>query len=124
MNKANTDKLNADFPRIFPDPFHFECSDGWFDLIHKLCADLTDECVKLGLTDTDWPTPAQIKEKYGALNININRSQDSINALIEAAEARSMQTCECCGLPGVERDTNWIRVTCNVCEALLTKRKT
>ena len=123
MNKANTDKLNADFPRIFPDQFHFDCSDGWFDLIHKLCADITDECVKLGLTDANWTQAAQIYEKYGGLRFNVYGAPDSVYELISAAEARSMQTCACCGVPGVERDTDWIRVTCNVCEALLHKRK-
>jgi hypothetical protein len=118
MNEKNTKKLNDDFPRIFPTAFSFECSDGWFDLIHKLCTDIEIVCEKLKLSDYDWPHASQIKEKYGGLRFYTDSACDAVYDLIEAAERTSLVTCECCGLPGKTREGGWIRTLCDTCEKL------
>lgn len=122
MNQANTLKLTNDFPRIFPQPFYFECGDGWFDLLYKTCADIEEECIKLGLNNENWTTASQIKEKYGTLRFYVNNYKDSVYEIIEKAEEKSSTTCEDCGMQGRTRDSaSWIHTTCDVCEALLRK---
>lgn len=116
MNENNTAKLNVDFPKIFPEAFSFECADGWFDLIHKLCADIDNECTKLGLTNEQWTQATQIKEKFGGLRFYTNSASDSIHQLIDEAEETSLVTCEECGLIGKRRSRGWIRTLCNSCE--------
>lgn len=123
MNEKNTKKLCEDFPRIFPQPFSFECSDGWFDLLYKLCADIDNECTKLGLTNEWWTQATQIKEKFGGLCFYVTSCANSIHDLIEAAEEKSLVTCEHCGLPGTTRKGGWIRTLCDTCEALSNKQK-
>lgn len=122
MNQANTLKLAKDFPRIFPQPFYFECGDGWFDLLYKTCTEIENECIKLGLHNENWTTASQIKEKYGTLRFYVNNNIDSVFEIIEQAEKKSSTTCEECGMPGSIKDnTGWIHTTCDVCEALSKK---
>ena len=123
MNEKNTERLNADFPRIFPTPFCFECSDGWFNLLHKLCADIDNECERLGLSQDEWTQATQIKEKLGGLRFYVTSCGNSIHDLIEAAEEKSLETCESCGLSGRKRRGGWIRTLCDTCEALNNKPK-
>lgn len=121
MNEKNTVKLNADFPRIFPQLFYFECSDGWFDLLHKFCSDIDSACEKLKLSDHDWPHASQIKEKYGGLRFYTDSACNEVYDLIEAAEEKSLVTCKRCGLPGKTREGGWIGTRCDTCEALSKK---
>lgn len=119
MNQANTLKLTNDFPRIFPQPFYFECGDGWFDLLYKTCTEIENECIKLGVKSDKWITASQVKEKYGTLRFYVNNYIDSIFSIIEAAEVKSSTTCEECGMPGSTKDNSgWIHTRCSVCEAL------
>lgn len=118
MNVTNTNKLNADFPRIFPEPFSFECGDGWFNLLHKLCTDIDNVAAKLNLSAHDWPHASQIKEKYGGLRFYTDSACNEVYDLIEAAEETSLVTCEGCGLPGKTRQGGWIRTLCDTCEKL------
>ena len=124
MNSVNTKKLVESFPRIFPAQlFSFECSDGWFDLLHNLCADIDNECTKLGLSNDQWTQATQIKEKFGGLRFYVTSCAHSIHDLIEAAEEKSLVTCDVCGLPGTIRRGGWIRTLCDTCEALSNKQK-
>ena len=123
MNEKNTKKLCDDFPRIFPQPFYFECGDGWFNLIYKLCADIDSVCEKLKLSDHNWPHASQIKEKYGGLRFYTDCALNEVYDLIEAAENLSLVTCQGCGLPGKTRDGGWIRTLCDTCDALSNKQK-
>lgn len=121
MNEANTKKLVDCFPRIFPAQFCFECSDGWFDLLHSLCADIDNECKKLGLTNDQWTKATQIKEKFGGLRFYVTSCATSIHELIASAEEKSLEICESCGLPGTIRRGGWIRTLCDTCVALSKK---
>lgn len=77
MNNASTQKLCADFPRLYRGhgnsrsamQFGFEYGDGWFDLVYRLSAEIEAEAKKLGLDpDSDaWPCALQVKEKFGTL---------------------------------------------------------
>ena len=89
MNEANTNKLNADFPRLFPRPFYFECGDGWFNLIYTTCADIEQESERLGLTEADWPEVMQCSTKYGTVRFYIHSCIDSLCSISNAAEEKS-----------------------------------
>lgn len=118
MNIQNTNKLVNDYPRIFPEPFYFECEDGWFDLIFNLCSEIDIECKRLNLEANKWTKATQIKQKYGTLRFYVNNYIDSVNQLIEKAEKQSSSICEICGLPGKTNDDyGWIRTCCKICEA-------
>ncbi|MHB1491448.1 MAG: hypothetical protein ACYCTH_13295 [Cellulomonas sp.] len=77
MNKSNTQKLYADFPRLYREAgskksmmqYGFETNDGWFDLIYKLSADIEAEAKSMGLNpdSKEWPCALQVKEKFGTL---------------------------------------------------------
>lgn len=153
MNKENTNKLVNDFPKLFrvggeANPFtqrNFEVSDGWFDMIHKLCTDIETECVRLGLDEKNWPRVSQCKTKFGTLRFYIDDITEStfspgespapvnqwdlrpvsninaIAAMINEAESRSASVCERCGIAGtLFRDGYW-RTHCELCEARYQK---
>jgi len=72
MNRANTEKLFRDFPKLFPkenmgDPrvslmcFGFECGDGWFDIIYDLCSHIQDRI------DHHWQSPSPKQTLRGKL---------------------------------------------------------
>lgn len=77
MNNANTQKLIADFPKLYRQTenslsmmqFSFECGDGWFDLVYRLSKDIEAEAKKLGLDPQAdaWPCALQVKEKFATL---------------------------------------------------------
>lgn len=118
-------QLVSEFPSFFRgyedgDPrqtlmvFGFECGDGWFGLIHKLCEDIRatnppeDFCA------------VQVKEKFGGLRFYVRGGTHEIIQLIDDAEKRSYHTCESCGLTeGVTTQANpgkyWIRSLCPNC---------
>ena len=81
---------------------------GWKQIIWEL----DDDLAKL---DPDYGI-AQVKEKFGGLRYyigNIDVPYEEYGPLIDAAEAKSYQTCEDCGEPGILReDLGWIRTLC------------
>lgn len=72
-----------------------------------------------------WPEYeiAQVKEKWGGLRIYLRYPLSepgeaselpvACEPILEAAEAKSMLTCEFCGQPGVRRDSGWIKTLCD-----------
>lgn len=133
MNEANTKRLLTAFPTLYGDHdkpmtetcmcWGFECGDGWFDLIFNLSKAIEQEAESSGITRSSdlWPRAVQIKEKFGTLRFYVANGSKAIYDLIEKAEARSAQTCEDCGLPGITREGGWVHTTCNVCEGLRNK---
>ena len=100
------------YPEIFPDPFGFECSDGWNDLIDKLCQAIIEKCQAEG-----WPFPiaTQVKEKFGELRFYTHGTQDEIYDIIDRATVLSRHICEVCGQPGETRLIgHWLRTTCEL----------
>ena len=101
MNQENTKKLIERFPKMFRGIYKpmtetamcwgFECGDGWYDIIYKLCEDI--EKMKL----PEEFEVMQVKEKYGTLRFYTSGSTDEIEDRIDKAEQESAKTCEWCG---------------------------
>ena len=91
--------------------FGFECGDGWFDLIDRLSAEITD-------IDPDVRV-MQVKEKFGGLRFYVDSAPDEVYELITDAEERSFSICERCGSPGKPSDcSGWIKTLCPKCRGL------
>jgi hypothetical protein len=87
--------------------FGFECQDGWFDLIWKLCEDIE----KVGVKE-DFQV-LQVKEKFGGLRFYCSSAPDEVWDLITVAEDISEKTCEICGKEGELRSRNrWLKTLC------------
>jgi hypothetical protein len=117
MNKVNTERLNASFPKLFQSRTSFGCRNGWFDLIYQLCVDITKECERLGLAEADWPKVAYVKEKFGCLRFIVRTDIDAIDELTKQAMNKSMTVCEVCGIPGKHYAEDCYRTLCDSCEA-------
>jgi len=116
MNEFYTKKLNSDFPKIFKGNFYFECGDGWFYLLHKLCTDIEKECKRLGVEDKDWPLASQVKQKFGSLRFYMYTAPTSVWDMISTAESESQNVCETCGQKGESVDKGgWINTSCKAC---------
>lgn len=121
MKKELEDKLFSDFPDIFPggravDPreslvcFGFDCGDGWFDIIYELCRAIQKDCDDSGKYQV---VALQVKEKFGLLRFYVDSGSDETYRLIEAAEEKSVETCEICGKPGkLDQVNGWWQTTC------------
>ena len=124
MNKENSKKLYDRFrmfqrkqnPRMPFPMFGFECGDGWFDLLWRLCEDLEkleNEIIKkmkiedranaLLLDEEGVIKVAQVKEKFGTLRFYLDASNDEMEKRIGQAENETEKTCEECGKPGKMR---------------------
>ena len=124
MNKENTDRLMEEFPGFWKHldkgprftlmVFGFECGNGWFDLIHRLCTDIQVELDKPGneeLKERFWVV--QVKEKYAGLRFYVSGASSAIHSLIRGAERESYETCEDCGAPGQPKKGGWYRTLCD-----------
>jgi hypothetical protein len=74
----------------------FDCSDGWFWLIHNICAAIQSHI------DHTFPKPEQVivdqvKEKYGTLSFYFHGGDDCTDGMVRFAEWLSGVTCEACG---------------------------
>ena len=133
MNEANTQKLYADFPRLYHEAiagermrFGFECGDGWFNLVYQLSSDIESEACALGLDPDAWPMAIQVKEKFGTLSFYLSAGKrdidgrgmvSSIRDLVTKAAKASATICEQCGCTGtLKRDGYW-HTSCDECEA-------
>lgn len=92
--------------------FGFECGDGWFELIKKLCE-------KLKALDLKDFKVLQVKEKFGGLRFYVNgielNKADEAYRLIDEAEAKSLTVCEECSKPGKPNEMGWINTLCDSC---------
>lgn len=90
--------------------FGFECGDGWYDLLWRLCEDIE----KLGVED-DFIVD-QVKEKFGGLRFYCGPATEEIWQRIEQAEKESIKTCEACGsTKNVTSEGSWITTFCKEC---------
>ncbi len=139
MNDENIKYLSEKYSDLFVKryykdklmPFWFECADGWFTLIDKLCACIDGEVKHAKeqldykkergetVTDEDYEnikvTVVQIKEKYGGLRFYTYGSNDYIRGMIDFAESMSYKICECCGNSGTLNKEGWWRTMCQPC---------
>jgi hypothetical protein len=90
--------------------FGFECGEGWFDILWRLCEDIE----KLN-PPKDFEVH-QIKEKFGGLRFYTGAGTDEIFDRIEQAEQESYKTCEACGsTKNVTSEGRWITTLCKEC---------
>ncbi len=130
MDKENTEKIFADFPRLYREPggrVSFECDNGWFQLIHDLSARIEAKARELGIdpNSEDWPHVMGVKEKFGKLRMLVITPKIPlrlINELISEAEAKSATTCEVCGQPGIMRPGTVWQVRCDACDAQKSRK--
>lgn len=152
MNKEKEQALRIEFPALFRNPRSIvalrgiECDDGWYRIIHALCAAVERRAAAAGLRRGSrlWPRFAQIKEKFGTLRVYLDvgsrnrgiHAVDFLNAglslrgkpedryaplhaAVAAAEKRSASVCERCGRPGtLRRHRPWLQTLCDRCSAL------
>ena len=151
MKKELTEKLFKDFPEFFKHKdnlhaslmaFGFECSDGWFDLIYKLCEDIK-KYFETEYDGYEWDGTnvkskcfhrvpkhfyvVQVKEKFGGLRFYITAAPQKVHDLIDIAEHESYNTCEQCGKYQVPQVKNgiyksyyrdklpWVLTLCDEC---------
>lgn len=83
---------------------------GWRPILQQLHLDVV-------ALEPDYKV-SQVKEKFGGLRAYLAYQNPQIAALVTAAEAQSMQTCEDCGAPGTLRQRakrKWLLCLCDVC---------
>lgn len=94
----------------------FECDDGWGPLIAELET-------QLKALSPDY-TISQVKEKFGGLRYYATpgdvdeETSKQFRALINQAEAKSYEICECCGQPGQlsrRGKHGWYKTLCSTC---------
>ncbi len=123
MNKENTKKLYEKYPKIFAQkdltiqqscmPWGFECGDGWFDLIDKLCDALQFHTDRNNYSQVE---ATQVKEKFGTLSFYTNGIDDYLRGYISFAELMSASICETCGTnQNVTQTKGWIKTICKEC---------
>lgn len=95
----------------------FACGEGWAAILERLFLDL-EKVIPVAI---DWHA-VQIKEKMGGLRVYYDiKPRDvpddlrwAIYRLVSLAEARSYDTCEQCGRPGLLRNrTGFFFVSCD-----------
>lgn len=137
--------LCAKYPKIFRDrnapptqtcmTWGFECSDGWYDVIDVLCAQIQAHVdsqirsqqykIESGKLSQEDAIPedelqvvaVQVKEKFGGLRFYVNNADDRVYGMIDMASAMSYRICEQCGKPGAPGGTGWIETLCNECRS-------
>ena len=94
MNIDLQKKLVKNFPSFFDKDFYFECDDGWYELIFKLCEDIKS---KLNDKEKSDFKILQVKEKFATLRVYCANSNDEIFELIQKASQESASICEITG---------------------------
>ena len=114
MTPENDKKLTERFPFFqgadsrepFP-MFGFECGDGWFDILWRLCEDLETLGWKGYVT--------QVKEKFGELRFYISGGSEAVFERIDSATTTSLHICEVCGQAGtLDSSQYWLMTLCPV----------
>ena len=112
------------YPKIFRDRYEdmkktamcwgFDCNDGWFEIIDKLCDDIQNYLDKN--PDVEQVVAQQVKEKFGGLSFYYKGGDVFIFELTKEAMGRSYKTCEFCGsTQNLGRTKEWIYTICKHC---------
>lgn len=122
MREELEDKLFKKYPKIFIRDetidrnlmgFGFECGDGWYWLIDKLCSSLQFQADQNGHQQM---VATQVKAKFGGLCFYVQSNDEYLDAYIEFAESLSTSVCEECGSTNdVIQTKGWIRTVCKDC---------
>ncbi len=112
MHEELEQKLFRRWPAWF-DVQGFEHSDGWFDILWRLFADLQPLVDELEGGGSRSFTVVRVREERGGLRVYVNDGTDAMWERIEAAQQESLRTCEICGGPGRRRENGWVRTRCD-----------
>ena len=83
----------------------FQCSDGWFDILWQLWADLESLVADLEKENGVRFEVVRVKTKFGTLHFYVSPHTDPIEERIAEAQKESSRTCEVCDQPGIQRET-------------------
>lgn len=102
--------------------FGFECGGGWMPYI-KEAQQVVDDYNKIHPEEEPLKF-VQVKEKFGVLNIYLNRYPEGIHEKIWDIEAKSYDTCEFCGAKGAmtKATHRWMMTLCDKCREEEIKR--
>ena len=77
-------------------PFGFQCGDGRFNILWRLCVDLEPLVAELENETGERFEVLQVKEKFGTLRFYVSHHTDAIDGRIAAAqdEGRATGLCE------------------------------
>ena len=90
----------------------FDCGDGWFDLIDRLCGTIQGYIDQNPHLELKQVTVDQVKEKFGTLRFYTTGGDRLTDGMIWFAEAMSGKICETCGKPGEVRGKGWYYTSC------------
>jgi len=136
-----TEDLKTKYPEMYSDVYcGISINEGWFEIVNRLSAIIHSHYKWMRETrerllkdnpyeheippECDFPTVAQIKEKFGGLRFYIDGGDEFTHGAIQMAEAWAGSTCEKCGAIGKRRDGGWIRTLCDIHEAEYQAKKT
>ncbi len=121
-------KLCTKYPKIFINRhgdmkttamcWGFECMDGWYWLIDRLCSNLqwnTDHNNR----DGRYPqvVAVQVKEKFGELRFYVENATEAQYAVISYTETLSNYICESCGsMENIGHTQGYISTLCEKCK--------
>ena len=141
MKQELDELLCQRYPKIFVDRhgdmkqtlmcWGFECGDGWFNIIDRLCSNIQHHVDWAQLQKEKYGrgegctqvVAVQIKEKFGTLRFYTNGGDEQIYGMIRMAESMSAVTCEECGAPGTTRSGGWVRTLCDAHEAAYQEKQ-
>jgi len=125
MNNINTKKLIERFEFLTPQKpsktnlmaFGFNCDDGWFDIIWRLCENIEKLIPGIILTSEEQFEVLEVDEKHGILEFYVSIPTKEIIKQIEKAKEESKSVCEICGSPGktISISKNWLKTLCEDC---------
>ena len=101
--------------------FGIECGKGWRSLYQPIL----DRIEEINESSDDRIEVTQVKEKFGRLEIYLDRYTDELLAMIKDASEVSGRMCEECGEPAEPTEVGgWIYQLCDKCyEKYLNKTK-
>jgi len=116
MNQELTEKLYKNYEKLFGEglDFGFECGDGWYPIINKMCRMIQ---YNVDSTKSEQVVACQVKEKFGGLRFYINGGSEKAYDIISFFESLSYIICEKCGSTEGETKTegHWMSTRCNSC---------
>jgi hypothetical protein len=127
MEKTDfTEGLKAKYPKLYKKDVWAEFSEGWYDLVDKLSAEIYAKYEQWSSVP-DLPYVAQMKEKFGGLRFYLESNTffmdypekyDELDKIIAKYEKISQNTCELCGASGTlgrKGRSYWLQTLCVPC---------
>jgi ribosomal protein L37AE/L43A len=125
-------KLCEKYPKIFANRhgdmrstamcWGFDCLDGWYAIIDRLCRNLqfntdnNNRPDKEGICHYPQVVASQVKEKYGGLRFYTEGVSMNQHAVISFVESLSYHVCEQCGsMKDVGQTSGWVCTLCREC---------